>query len=841
MKRIAFFIVLLLAIAAMAQTGNPPFQIVRNGGFCRITTTGAVQCNAKTGTGIAFTGTTFTFNGSPVGGGGGGGSPGGLDTQVQFNDSGAFSGDAGLIYNKTTNVLTELNPGIGTTSTDGIVLSNTTPAAVGAQQFSPRLHFIGQGWKTNSGGAAQTVDWIIENQPIQGTAIAGSNLVVSRQANGGGYTVSASFGNSSFSVPGGTLFIGTAGTSTGSLGLVNAATANITYLQGGNAASSLVFVWPIVNPTAGQALLASAPSGGIVTLSWGAPAAPGLTTQLIYNNGGVEAGDVDLTFNNASKALTVGGSITGATLNVTSNLFTVNPSGVITNYNGGNPAAGSLLIGTGSPGGFSNATLTQGANVAITNGAGTITVACCTGGLVDVNGNSMLAFTPTASAVDAFRFTNAATANPATVTLAAVGTDANIILALTAKGTGWLQTVTPIATPRANAPMIFDVLGSGASTAELFSMGSSQDGGVKHHFYWDRYCIGNVDACIARNAAGVLEVNNGTVGQWAVEKNGVRDAGTTTITTGIITGHQSTGTPAANFGSGLLFNANSNTTADQNAGEIAAAWSVATHASRTAYLDFQLVNNATALASKMRLSGAGGLCINCTSDPGAGVLQVNTSVLTPIIKPGSDSTTAIQITKADGTTRIMDFDTTNARVGINKTPGAFDLDVNGAVNFASTLAVTGAITPSQTAGIVGTTTNNNANAGSAGEVVTANVVAGSAVSLTTNTTANVTSISLTAGDWDVTGVVDFQFGATTSYSNVIGGTSTTSATLDVQDTFFDFEIVAQVPTAGHDDSWVVPTRRLSLSGTTTVFLVAQGTFTVSTLKAYGTIRARRVR
>lgn len=38
--------------------------------------------------------------------GGGGGTPGGSDTQVQFNDGGAFGGDAGLVYNKTTDVLT---------------------------------------------------------------------------------------------------------------------------------------------------------------------------------------------------------------------------------------------------------------------------------------------------------------------------------------------------------------------------------------------------------------------------------------------------------------------------------------------------------------------------------------------------------------------------------------------------------------------------------------------------------------------------------------------------------------------------------------------------------------
>ena len=37
--------------------------------------------------------------------GGEGGSPGGSDTQVQFNDGGSFGGDSGLTFNKTTNAL----------------------------------------------------------------------------------------------------------------------------------------------------------------------------------------------------------------------------------------------------------------------------------------------------------------------------------------------------------------------------------------------------------------------------------------------------------------------------------------------------------------------------------------------------------------------------------------------------------------------------------------------------------------------------------------------------------------------------------------------------------------
>lgn len=54
-------------------------------------------------------------------GGGGNGSPGGANTQVQFNSEGNFGGDAGFTYNSTTNILTVsgnivANNFIGTTS-----------------------------------------------------------------------------------------------------------------------------------------------------------------------------------------------------------------------------------------------------------------------------------------------------------------------------------------------------------------------------------------------------------------------------------------------------------------------------------------------------------------------------------------------------------------------------------------------------------------------------------------------------------------------------------------------------------------------------------------------------
>ena len=56
---------------------------------------------------MAYKFNPFTGNLDEVGTGGGGTTPpAGSDTQIQFNDGGAFGGDAGLTYNKTTDELT---------------------------------------------------------------------------------------------------------------------------------------------------------------------------------------------------------------------------------------------------------------------------------------------------------------------------------------------------------------------------------------------------------------------------------------------------------------------------------------------------------------------------------------------------------------------------------------------------------------------------------------------------------------------------------------------------------------------------------------------------------------
>lgn len=148
---------------------------------------------------------------------------------------------------------------------------------------------------------------------------------------------------------------------------------------------------------------------------------------------------------------------------------------------------------------------------------------------------------------------------------------------------------------------------------------------------------------------------------------------------------------------------------------------------------------------------------------------------------------------------------------------------------------------------VGTTTNDSAAAGFIGQIITATVAAASEVALTTATAADVTSISLTAGDWDVNGQVNHNAAATTNVTLLQIGISATSATLPTQpggsgigtDPLAIERRAASVP--GGVLTTAVGPVRVSLATTTTIYLVVQDTFTISTMGAYGTIRARRVR
>lgn len=152
------------------------------------------------------------------------------------------------------------------------------------------------------------------------------------------------------------------------------------------------------------------------------------------------------------------------------------------------------------------------------------------------------------------------------------------------------------------------------------------------------------------------------------------------------------------------------------------------------------------------------------------------------------------------------------------------------------------ITFSSTSGIIGTTTNNNAAAGSVGEFVESFVPSASAVSLTSTVNANVTTISLGAGDWDVSGHVGFLSGTTTNIVQTFGWTLDASASLPNEASY----VKTQSPSGGtvigaNTFSYDVPTKRYSFTTTTTVYLSVRAEFSIAALSGYGYISARRRR
>ena len=128
------------------------------------------------------------------------------------------------------------------------------------------------------------------------------------------------------------------------------------------------------------------------------------------------------------------------------------------------------------------------------------------------------------------------------------------------------------------------------------------------------------NAGIKNNASGVLETNNGTAGQWAQLKTGVRDAVTAASSTALTIGHQSSGTPTNGFAMDILYNMNDSTTADVLAARERITWSNATHNSNAANIIWA-VDNGGGPGVNAPMFFDGGLTVGNTTSPGAGVIR----------------------------------------------------------------------------------------------------------------------------------------------------------------------------------------------------------------------------
>lgn len=126
----------------------------------------------------------------------------------------------------------------------------------------------------------------------------------------------------------------------------------------------------------------------------------------------------------------------------------------------------------------------------------------------------------------------------------------------------------------------------------------------------------------------------------------------------------------------------------------------------------------------------------------------------------------------------------------------------------------------------------------AAKPVSSNITA--PVSMTTKTAKNLTSISLDAGDWDVYGGIAFIPATTTIIADGYAGITTTSLAVALTDfSKTSFASRSAIPAFAEPTTFIPPPLRVLITATTTVYLVAYVTFTVSTCTAIGFLRARQ--
>lgn len=190
-------------------------------------------------------------------------------------------------------------------------------------------------------------------------------------------------------------------------------------------------------------------------------------------------------------------------------------------------------------------------------------------------------------------------------TMAAPGTTGNV---LTSDGTNWLSSAPAAGGAVSSVSGTSPILSTPTTGAVVVSLDPNVD-----------FVLSNTQTVRANNPA------------------------TNTVTDIFTLGHNTSGTPANGLGTGIIFQGETSTLTNRDMAEISTVWSDVTQATRTAYLDFQLVNSGAVLASKMRLFPSGGLSLNNTTDPGAGIMAANTGYWV-----GAAASASGKILKSDG-------------------------------------------------------------------------------------------------------------------------------------------------------------------------------------------------
>ncbi len=254
------------------------------------------------------------------GGGGGNGTPGGSNTQVQFNDSGSFNGSSGFVYNKNTDILSVSNIA---------VTANVTANRVNATGNVTANYFIGNGSQLTN-VSVDTANYVI--QPIQSnittlgtlTSLAVTGNIVTSQY------LSAAQIQTSGNANVGTLRVSSTAVINGQL---TTSASNVTGNLNVNGTVSFITSPNVSLGSVANVRISGGLNGyvlstdGLGTLSWQPPGGGGggspggSNTQVQFNNSGSFGGSNFFTFDTSSNTVQVSGQLIANSLQLGSGVY----------------------------------------------------------------------------------------------------------------------------------------------------------------------------------------------------------------------------------------------------------------------------------------------------------------------------------------------------------------------------------------------------------------------------------------------------------------------------------------------------------------------------------------
>lgn len=243
------------------------------------------------------------------GGGGGNGTPGGANTQVQFNSAGSFAGSSAFVFNSTSNILSVPTANIVTINSNNVVVTSNVTANyfVGNGSYLTGIvtnlaEYVTENAQANITSVGTLTSLAVSGNIISTQYVSAANVQVAGNINSGNLSTGTAVVNTSLRALGGVNFNNSPNVSLGPVG-------NITISGGLN----------------GYVLT----TDGLGNLSWGASGnggggngePGGSNTQVQYNLNGDFGASPYFTFNSADQTVTIGGNLIANSLQIGSGIY----------------------------------------------------------------------------------------------------------------------------------------------------------------------------------------------------------------------------------------------------------------------------------------------------------------------------------------------------------------------------------------------------------------------------------------------------------------------------------------------------------------------------------------